>query len=106
MQTAERMIRKGKMSLEDIADCVPNLTMDELKEIEAARQFFQKWANRGKENEDDRSYWIDLLTRILGVEEVTDHIVFQKKVIVDGNTKSTVPIQCIGFSNQSKDRKR
>ncbi|MDE7252835.1 MAG: hypothetical protein K2O32_07835 [Acetatifactor sp.] len=34
-ETAERMIRKGKMSLEDIADCVPSLSFDELKEIEA-----------------------------------------------------------------------
>ncbi len=34
-ETAERMIRKGKMTLEDIADCVPSLSMDELKEIEA-----------------------------------------------------------------------
>ena len=33
--TAERMIRKGKMSLEDIADCVPTLSLDELKQIEA-----------------------------------------------------------------------
>ena len=33
--TAERMIKKGKMSLEDIADCVPSLSLDELKEIEA-----------------------------------------------------------------------
>lgn len=29
------MIKKGKMSLEDIADCVPALSFDELKEIEA-----------------------------------------------------------------------
>ena len=34
-ETAERLIRKGKMSLEDIADCVPSLSLDELKEIEA-----------------------------------------------------------------------
>ena len=33
--TAERMIKKGKMSLEDIADCVPTLSFDELKKIEA-----------------------------------------------------------------------
>ncbi|MDE6847193.1 MAG: hypothetical protein K2J99_15705 [Lachnospiraceae bacterium] len=33
--TAERMIRKGKMTLEDIADCVPSLSFDELREIEA-----------------------------------------------------------------------
>lgn len=33
--TAERMIKKGKMSLEDIADCVPTVTYDELKKMEA-----------------------------------------------------------------------
>ncbi len=34
-KTAERMIKKGKMSLEEIADYVPALTMDELKQLEA-----------------------------------------------------------------------
>jgi hypothetical protein len=29
------MIEKGKMSLDDIADCVPTLTLEELKELEA-----------------------------------------------------------------------
>jgi hypothetical protein len=34
-EMAERMIRKGKMSLDEIADYVPNLTMEELKALEA-----------------------------------------------------------------------
>ena len=34
-ETAERLIKTGKMTLEDIADCVPLLSLDELKEIEA-----------------------------------------------------------------------
>ena len=34
-ETAERLIKKGKMTLEDIAECVPLLPFDELKEIEA-----------------------------------------------------------------------
>ena len=34
-ETAERLIRKGKMTLEDIADCVPALSFDELRELEA-----------------------------------------------------------------------
>lgn len=34
-KTAERMIRKGKMTLEEIADYIPALSFDELKEIEA-----------------------------------------------------------------------
>lgn len=33
-ETAERMIRKGKMSLEEISDYVPALSMEELKKIE------------------------------------------------------------------------
>ena len=32
---AEQLIRKGKMTLEEIADCVSELSFDELKEIEA-----------------------------------------------------------------------
>ena len=35
LETAERMIKKGKMSLEEIADCVPSLSFDELKKLEA-----------------------------------------------------------------------
>ena len=34
-KTAERMIKKGKMTLEEIADCVPSLSFNELKKIEA-----------------------------------------------------------------------
>lgn len=34
-ETAERMIRKGKMTLDEIADYVPSLSLDELKKLEA-----------------------------------------------------------------------
>ncbi len=34
-ETATRLIKKGKMSLEDIAECVPALSLDELKKLEA-----------------------------------------------------------------------
>lgn len=61
--------------------------MTDAERREAARQFYNKWAGRGREDEDDRSYWLDILERILGVENATDHIDFQKKVVVDGNTK-------------------
>ena len=33
-ETARRMIKKGKMSLEEIADYVPVLSLDELKQLE------------------------------------------------------------------------
>ncbi len=54
---------------------------------ESIRQFILKWNNRGKEDEDDRSYWIDILERILNISNATDRIDFQKKVIVNGSTK-------------------
>ena len=62
--------------------------MTDAERREAARQFYQKWVNRGKEDEDDRSYWIDFLQNVMGVDHVTDRIDFQKKVVgPDGNTK-------------------
>jgi hypothetical protein len=33
-ETAERLIKKGKMTLEEIAECVPLLSLDELRKIE------------------------------------------------------------------------
>jgi oligoribonuclease NrnB/cAMP/cGMP phosphodiesterase (DHH superfamily) len=35
IETAKRLIKKGKMTLDEIVDCVPTLTLDKLKEIEA-----------------------------------------------------------------------
>ncbi len=61
--------------------------MREAERREAIRLFCQKWKNKGKEDEDDQKFWIEILQNILGVEKPTDYIEFQKKVIVDGNTK-------------------
>ena len=62
--------------------------MTDVQQREAARQFFYKWKGKGREDEDARSYWIDILMNILGVENVTDRVDFEKKVIgPDGNTK-------------------
>ncbi len=62
--------------------------MTDQERREAARQFWYKWNGRGKEDEDARSYWIDILQNILGIDHVTDRVDFEKKVIGgDGNTK-------------------
>lgn len=55
--------------------------MTDAERREAARKFYNKWVGRGKEDEDDRSYWIDFLQDVMGVEHVTDRIEFQKKVM-------------------------
>lgn len=61
--------------------------MTDAEQREAARQFANKWQGKGNEDEDGRSYWLDFLTNVMGMEHVTDRVNFEKKVIVDGNTK-------------------
>lgn len=61
--------------------------MTDTQQREAARQFLFKWANKGKEDEDARSYWIDILVNIFGMENVTDRVQFEKKVAGDKSTK-------------------
>lgn len=62
--------------------------MTDAQQREAARQFYYRWNGKGREDEDARSYWIEILTNILGVERVTERVDFEKKVIgPDGNTK-------------------
>lgn len=57
------------------------------EQSEAARQFYYDWKDKGKEDEHDQSFWIDVFQKILGVEDATSKIEFQKKVLVDGHTK-------------------
>ncbi|MBQ4491996.1 MAG: methylase, partial [Deltaproteobacteria bacterium] len=62
--------------------------MNDAQQREAARQFFYRWNGKGREDEDARSYWIEILQNILGVENVTERVDFEKKVVgPDGNTK-------------------
>ncbi|MDO4803425.1 MAG: methylase [Lachnospiraceae bacterium] len=62
--------------------------MTDAQQREAARQFFYRWNGKGKEDEDARSYWIELLTNVLCVSRVTERLDFEKKVAgADGNTK-------------------
>lgn len=61
--------------------------MTDAEQREAARQFVQKWHGKGNEDEDGRSYWIDLLQNVLDMDHVTDRVDFEKKVYVDGNKK-------------------
>lgn len=61
--------------------------MTDTEQREAARQFVNRWMGKGKEDEDGRSYWIDLLSNVLGMDHVIERLNFEKKVIVEGNTK-------------------
>ncbi len=62
--------------------------MTDAERREAARQFCQRWAGKGREDEDARSYWIEFLQNIIGMDNVTERVDFEKKVVgPDGNTK-------------------
>lgn len=54
--------------------------MTDAEQREAARQFVNKWKNGGDEKQDCHPYWIDLLHNVLGVDDVTDYIQFEKPV--------------------------
>ena len=61
--------------------------MTDTERREAARQFINKWNGKGKEDEDARSYWIDILVNVLGMDHVTDRVQFEKKVAGDKSKK-------------------
>lgn len=61
--------------------------MTDSEKREGARRFYQKWVGRGEEDKDDRSYWLDILQRVLGAANATDRVDFQKSVVVNGNSK-------------------
>ena len=66
--------------------------MTDTEQREAARQFFYKWNGKGKEDEDARSYWIDILANIFGVDHVTDRVEFEKKVVSPTGTTNRIDV--------------
>ena len=61
--------------------------MTDTEQREAVRQFVNRWMGKGKEDEDGRSYWIDLLSNVIGMDNVIERLNFEKIVVVEGNTK-------------------
>ena len=58
------------------------------QQVRAAEIFSKKWAGRGNEEQDDRSFWIQLLQEVFGVANATDYLDFQKHTVVNsGKTK-------------------
>ena len=54
--------------------------MTDAQQREAARQFINKWRDGGDEKQDCHPFWIQLLQNILGVENATEYIQFEKPV--------------------------
>lgn len=46
----------------------------------AAKQFIERWQNRGDEKSDTQSFWLALLQDVYGVETPTEFVEFEKRV--------------------------
>ena len=66
--------------------------MTDAQQREAARQFYYRWNGKGKEDEHARSYWIELLHDVLGVEDVTQQVEFEKKLIVSKGSTERIDV--------------
>lgn len=57
--------------------------MTETKQRAAAKKFAGYWADKGYEKGESQKFWIDLLEHVFGVEDVSDYIRFEDKVVLD-----------------------
>ena len=51
-----------------------------------AEAFAKRWANRGDETQEGRSYWIDLFQNVLGVEDAIERLKFEVPVHTDSGS--------------------
>ncbi|MBP3268056.1 MAG: methylase, partial [Ruminococcus sp.] len=61
--------------------------MTEKQQIKAAKEFAARWEGKGDEKQETALFWIDLLQNVLGVENPTSIIQFEKPVVIEKNTK-------------------
>lgn len=61
--------------------------MTETEKRAAATKFYNDWRGIGDEKSDCQRFWIEFLSNVLGIEDVTQKIIFEKRVTVDGQTK-------------------
>ncbi len=61
--------------------------MTDKEQIKAAKEFAARWEGKGDEKQETALFWIDLLQNVLGVENPTSIIQFEKPVVIEKNTK-------------------
>ena len=61
--------------------------LTEKEQKKAAKEFAERWKDKGDEKQETQLFWIDLLQNVLGVENPTSVILFEKTVVVEKNTK-------------------
>ncbi len=61
--------------------------MTDKEQKAAAKEFAEDWKGKGDEKQETSRFWIELLGKVLGIEEPTKYIVFEKPVVVEKNQK-------------------
>lgn len=61
--------------------------MTDKEQKKAAKEFVERWDGRGDEKQETQSFWIDLLQNVLGIDNPTAVIQFEKPVVVEKNQK-------------------
>ncbi|HFI0450276.1 TPA: DNA methyltransferase [Streptococcus suis] len=57
--------------------------MDLRSQKKAAKEFILRWEGRGNERQDSQSFWLDLLGSVYEIENPTEYITFEDKVMLD-----------------------
>ena len=54
--------------------------MNQTEQRKAAKDFIERWADRGNEKQDSQSFWLDLLHNVYGIDNPTEYITFEESV--------------------------
>lgn len=60
--------------------------MTDTEQKKAAKEFAERWKDKGYEKGESQKYWIDLLSSVLGIENATSFIEFEDVVHIDKAT--------------------
>lgn len=71
--------------------------MNDLEQRKRAKEFAEEWKDRGYEKGDSQTFWLELLNKVLGVENPSQFIKFEESLHID-NTAGFID----GFINKTK----
>ena len=60
--------------------------MTDVESKKAAKAFAEYWQGRGDEKSETQKYWNGLLHDVLGVENITDYIIYEKRVLLNNTS--------------------
>lgn len=63
------------------------MAISDVQQRESSINFANYWRNKGNEKSDSQRFWIDFVQDVLGINNATQKIEFEKPVIVNGKTK-------------------